>query len=242
MKRFLAVFISFFLILAAIKPVQAVEGSVLGIHILQPNEAQDVSELFSSNDKPHYVTIPLTLSDLEKHDEWQNFFTYAKDHNLVPIVRLATLPQGPVWKIPNKKDVTDLITFLDKLNWPTDQRYIIAFNEVNHAQEWGGNIEPDKYADILRFTSNWAKSSSPNYQILPAAMDLAAPNGGTTKEAFAYLNEMIAADPHVLEYVDYWNSHSYPNPGFSSSPERTEKNSLRGYTYELAYVKEKNWS
>jgi len=116
---------------------------------------------------------------------------------------------------------------------------VIVFNEVNHAKEWGNKIDPEGYVEVLRFASNWAKSEAKNYQVLPAAMDLAAPNGSATAEAFTYLEKMYEADDRIFGYLDYWNSHSYPNPAFSASPEATAKNSVRGFVHELAYLKEK---
>jgi hypothetical protein len=215
----------------------------LGIHILSPSEAPAASNLLNvspDSQEWHYVTIPLTLNDVEKKQEWQNFFNYAKQEKLIPIVRLSTKAEGGNWKKPTKKEVVDLISFLSTLEWPTDDKFIIVFNEVNHTHEWGGNLEPERYAEILRFASNWAKSENLNYHILPAAMDLAAPNSATTMEAFTYLNRMLAADSSVLSYIDYWNSHSYPNPGFSASPQRNDQASMRGYQHELSYVKTKS--
>ncbi len=225
------------------KPAYAQDGSVLGIHILSPSEAPMARELLRGNGLPdqwHYVTIPLTLNDLSKQKDWQTFFDYAREQKMIPIVRLSTKAENGAWAIPTHKDIVDLISFLSALNWPTKEKYIIAFNEVNHAKEWGNTLDPRGYADTLIFTSNWAKSEDMNYQILPAAMDLAAPNSSETKEAFAYLNEMRNENDAVFQYVDYWNSHSYPNPGFSSSPKQTGKESLRGYQTELSYLKEKS--
>jgi hypothetical protein len=243
MKKMALVFsllLSFQLILA--RPIQATEGSVLGIHILNPGDLSEAKELLKTEktkDEWHYVTIPLSLDDLNKHDEWNEFFKVAKQEKFTPIVRLVTRFQNGTWKVPNKKEITNYFTFLNTLDWPTDKKYIIVFNEVNHANEWGGTINPSEYTDVLRFTSNWAKSEDKNYQILPAAMDLAAPNGGQTMEAFNYLEQMRQSDPDIFQYLDYWNSHSYPNPGFSSAPTRTEKNSLNGFKHELSYLKEK---
>jgi hypothetical protein len=218
-------------------------GSVLGIHILHPSEAEKALELIQpdqAKDTWYYVTIPLTLQDMNRKDEWQSFFRLAKEKKIIPIIRLSTKYENGSWQVPTKKNIVQLFAFMDQLEWPSNERYVIVFNEVNHAKEWGGYIDPAEYADILRFTSNWAKSEGKNYQVLPAAMDLAAPNGGATREALTYLEQMHQADNSIFEYVDYWNSHSYPNPGFSSSPEKTDKNSLRGFTYELSYVKEKS--
>ena len=223
------------------RPVEARENSLHGIHLMNTGELEKAAELLNPrpNEDWNYVTVPLTLDDLKKVDEWQAFLTQAKEKRLIPIVRLMTRFDNGAWQVPTKKNIVDLITFLSKLDWPTDQRYIIVFNEVNHAKEWSGKIDPQQYADSLRFAADWAHSEGKNYKVLPAAMDLAASNGGATKEAFQYLDEMLAYDPQIFEKVDYWNSHSYPNPAFSSAPTKTGKNSMRGFTHELAYLKQK---
>jgi hypothetical protein len=241
-KALTSLFLAFFLIISQTVPVMA-QGQVLGVHILHPYEITDAKELVDvkegDEDTWHYVTIPLTLDDIKKEDEWRGFFQEAKKQKIIPLVRLSSRFENGAWKVPNRKEIVDLITFLEKLEWPTDKKYIMVFNEVNHAKEWGGRIDPAEYAEILQFTADWAHSEQTNFIVMPAAMDLAAPNGSSTMEAFTYLNAMLAYNPEILNVVDVWNSHSYPNPGFSSSPERTTKNSLRGYQHELAFVKEK---
>lgn len=240
-KFFSAVVLGALLFMQLASPISARENSVYGIHLLHPGELDQATKLLKpiESDTWHYVTIPLTLEDLKKESEWQEFFRKSKEKKIIPIVRLMTKFENGAWKVPNKKEIVDMFAFLKKLEWPTDKKYVIVFNEVNHAKEWGGTIDPESYTDVLRFTADWAHTENMNYQVLPAAMDLAAPNGSATKEAFEYLRQMLAYDPEILNKVDYWNSHSYPNPGFSSSPERTEKNSMRGFNHELAFVKEK---
>jgi hypothetical protein len=221
---------------------QAKEGSVLGVHILHPDELDKAKELVSPNAEDqtwNYVTIPFSLDDLEKKDQWQAFFDQAKNKRVIPLVRLVSRFENGSWQVPNRKQTTDQIKFLSKLEWPTDKKHIIVFNEVNHAPEWGGRIDPESYAKVLLFTAQWAHATDSNFVVLPAAMDLAAPNGSSTMEAFNYLDKMLAAEPDVFKHIDAWNSHSYPNPGFSSSPQRTTKNSLRGFEHELAYLKQK---
>jgi hypothetical protein len=227
--------------LMVVQPARAVEGQVLGIHILNLDELDQAIELIQPQnpDTWQYVTIPLTLNDMERKEEWQAFFTKAKQKKIIPLVRLTSRFEDGAWKVPNRKELTNLVTFLGALDWPTDQKHIIVFNEVNHAKEWGGHLDPNEYAQVLRFTADWAHSEQKNYVVLPAAMDLAAPNGAVTREAFTYLNQMLVADPEILTVVDAWNSHSYPNPGFSSSPQRTAQNSLRGFEHELAFLKQK---
>lgn len=246
MKYVFSLIIALFLSLSlGISVVQAEEEtSVIGVHILNTSELNEAKELIKveHTDTWQYVTIPFTLADLDKKTEWQEFFATAQKNKIIPLVRLATAFEAGSWQVPTRKDVTEQLQFLSELEWPTAKRHIIVFNEVNHAKEWGGCINPQEYADILRFTSEWAHTEHKNYVVLPAALDLAAPNGTQTKEAFAYLEELLTADTEILSYLDGWNSHSYPNPGFSASPLRTGKNSLRGYQYELAFLEKHGYT
>lgn len=222
------------------KQTQAANSQVLGMHILHPGEIEDVRRVYI-DEVWRYVTIPVTLDDLGKRSEWQKFFDQAVALRLIPIVRLNTRYDTilDAWVIPSRKDIIDLARFLSSLNWHQDEKLVIVFNEVNHAKEWGGKIDPLLYTSILRFTSDWLRSEGHNYKILPAAMDLAAPNGVDTREAFTYLGSMLQFDPEIFSQIDYWNSHSYPNPDFAASPKRTGQNSLRGFLYELTWLKNK---
>lgn len=221
---------------------QAKTSIPAGIHILSPAEIETAAQLtdVSETEMWRYVTIPFTKEDISKPKEWQSFFDKAEQHHLIPLVRLTTSFQDEAWVVPTQRDIVDMIAVLSELDWPTDQRHIIVFNEVNHAKEWGGSINPEEYTDIFTFTAQWAHTEKgKNYIVLPAALDLAAPNGSQTMEAFTYLERMYAADSEVFSHADAWNSHSYPNPGFIASPERYGKNSMRGFKVELAWLKEK---
>jgi hypothetical protein len=242
MKRWIfSLLLNLFFVTVATSTVQAASGEVLGVHILNTGEVDKADQLLkpNSNDSWRYVTIPLSLTDLEKKEEWQKFFDVAQEKKLIPIVRLVTKFENGAWKVPNKKEVVELIDFLNELNWPTSERYVVVFNEPNHSKEWGGQVNPEGYAQTLRFASNWAHATNSDFKVLPAGLDLAAPNGSITLEAFNYLDRMYAYDPEIFNYVDDWNSHSYPNPGFSSSPQRNGQNSLQGFKYELDYLKQK---
>ncbi|NCN45023.1 MAG: hypothetical protein COU63_00400 [Candidatus Pacebacteria bacterium CG10_big_fil_rev_8_21_14_0_10_36_11] len=241
MKKIITLLLLFFLL---ISPVSAyAKTDVLGVHILNPSEIVQARDLFTekSGDELQwqYLTVPLSLADLNKTEEWRQFFQQARELHFIPIVRLVTRFEDGAWQIPDRKEITSYFQFLNQFEWPTVERYIIVFNEVNHAQEWGNSLDPAGYAEILSFTTDWAHSEGKNYMVLPAAMDLAAPNGRNTMEAFNFLEQMNRANDKVLAKVDYWNSHSYPNPDFSSSPTRTAQNSIRGFEHELSFVKHK---
>lgn len=231
-----------FLCIEMANTVYAQEAELLGVHILTTHDREDALKLLKTEknkDKWHYITIPLPLSDLDKAEKWQQFFKDCKKDKLIPIVRLTTRFENGSWTRPSRKEIVSSFEFMNQLSWPTDKRYIIVYNEVNHAKEWGGWIDPVSYTQILEFVVNWAHTENANYQVLPAAMDLAAPNSAGTMEAFTYLSAMMAANPWIFDHIDYWNSHSYPNPAFSARPTTNGQNSLRGFEYELNFIKNK---
>lgn len=239
-KTFLLPTIFFFGLAFFTSARQAQAGEVLGIHILSPNEISEVDTLLrteKNKDDWVHVTIPFTLNDVDKKAEWQHFFHLCKEKKIVPIVRLTTRFADEAWQIPNKKEIVTLVETLSAFEWPTEQRLVIVFNEPNHSKEWGSTINPESYAQVLRFAADWMHTEKKNFVVLPAGLDLAAPNGRSTMEAFAYWQRVLKADPEVFEVVDAWNSHSYPNPAFSSPPQKQGKDSLRGFNHELAFLK-----
>jgi hypothetical protein len=230
----------FFHTTGAIAAQETRDTAVIGMHVLFPGEmkaAKQALKIDDYDDRWHYVTVPFTLDDVEKKAEWQKYFNQAREQKIIPLVRLATRMEGSGWTVPDQKDIVDQLEVLSELRWPTSERHVIIFNEVNHAKEWGGRLEPEEYARLFRFASKWAKTEEKNFVVLPAAMDLAAPNGRETMEAFNYLERMYAFDNEIFSYADAWNSHSYPNPAFSAPPNRLGKNSLLGFIHELNYLR-----
>ena len=51
------------------------------------------------------------------------------------------------------------------------------------------------------------------------------------------MEKMFRAKPELFEMIDGWTSHSYPNPDFSSAPNRSGKNSLKGFEVEQVKLK-----
>jgi len=226
--------------LGAGRAPKARAGEVLGIHVLHPGELPKAARLLKTDknkDLWQYVTIPLALEDVKKQEEWQQFFDQAKELRLRPMVRLVTKFENGAWRAPTRKDIVDLISFLERLQWPDpDQQIVIVMNEPNHRAEWGGQIDPEGYADILAFAADWMRTSKQQFVVLPAGMDLAAPNGPTTMDAFVYLARALRAHPELLEKLDGWTSHSYPNPAFMGKATDTGRASIRGYQHELKFL------
>lgn len=214
-----------------------------GVHVLQPEELGQTASLFDEYRQPGeniFVTIPFTLDHIDQLDRWQQAFDEAKKHQIVPIVRLTTRfdPELNAWIIPNREQIVRQITALNQLDWPQKQRHVIVYNEPNHDGEWGGQVDARSFAYVSRFAIDWLQTESADYVVLPAALDLAAPDGPKTQEAFGFWDEVLAVYPDYFDRVDAWNSHSYPNPGFVSAPSRTGQNSLRGFEHELAYLQQ----
>lgn len=214
----------------------AVPNNKVGIHILSEDDIDDAANLVNSNGDWGYVT--LVIRDDERDVErWNRFFQELKKKHLIPLVRIATHIEGNSWAIPKKDDAYKWALFLNKLNWPIENRYIIVYNEPNHAKEWGGGVDPAGYAEVLNDTLNALRSKNRNFFILPAGLDLAAPNGPLTMDARKFILRMEKAIPGIFSKLDGWTSHSYPNPGFSASPFKIGKMGIRGSEWELNFLK-----
>lgn len=221
---------------------RSARAASIGMHVLNPSEFSQVEEAFRplrQDGEPLYITVPFTLDDLNRLPEWQKAFDLAQEKNIVPLVRLSTRynPEKDAWEVPTQKNIVDEAKALSSLRWPQTKRHVIFFNETNHAKEWGGSIDPHSFAEMTLFALDWFGTEQAEYVLLPAAMDLAAPDGKSTKEAFGYWREVLGSKPEILDKISAWNSHSYPNPGFSSSPRDTGKNRLDGFKHELAFLK-----
>ncbi len=145
--------------------------------------------------------------------------------------------ENGVWVKPEKNQAEEWAAFLDQLNWPIKNRYIILFNEPNHAKEWGGTINPAEYAEIASLFIKTLKKTSPDFFVLNAGFDLAAPNlKNQTADALWYWQEMEKHQPGIFHLFDGWTSHSYPNPGFVANPYLTGRTSIVGYRFEQDYL------
>lgn len=211
----------------------SVPNNKFGIHVADPNDISKVKDLVNSSSGDWgYVTLVIPDNE-RKIDVWQPVFNRMKKEHLIPIVRLATHVEGSVWVKPSLSDINVWTDFLNALPWPTKNRYVILFNEPNHAKEWGGEISPNEYADVLVTYAQALKQASEDFFILPAGLDASAPNSKDTMDEELFLRWMIARQPRLAEAIDGWTSHSYPNPGFSGSPYAAGRGTIRTFEWEL---------
>lgn len=236
---FLLLLLSLFL---CVVQLQAASNNKFGISLLQPTseDIRDAAHLVNgSSGDWGYVTLVIQENDRDIR-KWQDLFEQLRSEHLIPIIRLATSPQGEVWKRPEEKDIEGWVEFLNKLNWVVKKRYIVLFNEPNHASEWGGEVDPEGYAKISYQFAKAIKESNGDYILMFAGMDAAAPSYPPQYEdSGIFIRKMFAVDDIELEkYIDAWSTHSYPNPAFSGSVWDTGKKTVRGYEYELELLKE----
>ncbi len=237
-----SLFFIFTLFSISILPVHAIEDPLskpnnkFGIHILFPTELDEAAKLInSSGGEWGYVIIPIQSGD-RNIDKWQSFLNEAGNKRIIPILRLAT--EGDyfnthVWRKPRHEDVLDFANFLNSLEWPTKNRYVIVFNEVNRGDEWGGQANPSEYAQLLSYAVTVFKSLHPDFYIIGGGFDNAAPNQGTEYiDQYNYMRQMNNAVPGIFNQIDGYASHSYPNPGFSQPPSVVSSKSISSFTYE----------
>lgn len=242
MKKILLIF-ALFVYLSNTKVVNAIvdpnaaPNNKYGIHIIDENDLYDAANLVNSSGGDWgYVTM--VISDKDRSiEKWQKIMELMRSWHLIPIIRLATHLEGDTWVKPIIEDSKEWVDFLINLHWVTKNRYIIFFNEPNHAKEWGGEINPAEYARILTLFSQNLKNASPDFFILPAGLDASAPNGNLTMEEEVFLRQMIKAQPDVFSYIDGWTSHSYPNPGFAGKVTGVGKGTIRTYSWEMETLK-----
>lgn len=226
-------------VLAITDPL-SVPNNKFGIHILFPSELLDAVSLVNSNGGDFgYVTIPIQAGDKDL-EKWQVFMDTAKQYHMIPIIRLAT--EGDyfntkVWRKPQEADILDFANFLNSLEWPTKNRYVIVFNEVNRSDEWGGKSNPSEYAQLLSYAVSVFKSKSDDFFMITAGMDNASITApGMSFNQFDFLRSMNLHVPGIFNQVDGLSSHSYPNPAFSKPPSKQDSMSIASFRFEKAFI------
>ena len=152
MKAFLCLLSTVYCLLFIASPAFA--GGKLGVHILEPEEVEQAAELLSNGG---FVTVPIRLDQLD-YNRWQRFFDRVERDELTPLLRLATGFDGTNWTKPTRRDIVAFAQFLSSLEWHSNDLRVIAFNEPNHAAEWGGTVDPGDYGETLTFFVNWFRT------------------------------------------------------------------------------------
>ena len=217
----------------------AVPNNKFGIHLIQAtsSESSPAASLVNTNGDWGYVTIVVESKDRNK-EKWQQFFNDLRRRHLIPIIRLATSIEGNYWKVPYEGEEIAWADFLNSLNWPTKNRYIVVYNEPNHSKEWGGTVDARSYARVLNKTIDALKNKSADFFVLNAGLDASAPQQlPNYSEEATFLKEMQSEIPGIFDKLDGWVSHSYPNPGFAGSPEDEGRGTVGTWFWELQQLR-----
>lgn len=221
----------------AISNPLSVPNNIFGMHIAETQDLDEVRNLVNSQGGDWgYVTLVIQQTERNK-DKWQSVFNKMRRLHLIPIVRIATRPQGDIWEKPSFGDIGGWVNFLDSLNWVIKNRYIIIGNEPNHSKEWGGEINPEEYSDYLKAFSQALKDASKDFFVLQSGFDASAPDSNNTMDEINFINRMLLKNPDIFQYIDGWDSHSYPNPNFSGSVNDTGRGTIKTFQWEIDLLK-----
>ncbi len=215
----------------------SVPNNRIGIHILDTSEIFSAAKLVNSSGGDWgYVTIPIRSDDRD-FDKWFAFFKNCTQLHLIPIVRLATYPDNQNWVEPTIYDLQDFANFLNLMPWPVQNRYLVLFNEPNHAKEWGGGVNPRSYGQILADARQIFTHANPDYFLLTAGLDMSAPTNHTSLSGLEFYRLLSAEFPQWFKNIDGITVHAYPNPGFVADPLSSGRFGPKSYRFELAYLK-----
>lgn len=246
MKRALITFLLIsILIFTGIKSVYAFDlsrpNNKFGIHLAQPHlsDLKKTAEMVNANGGDWgYVTLVIQDDDRNRQ-KWQEIFDLLREEHLIPIIRIATHPEGANWKRPVKEDAQSWVDFLDSLHWVIKNRYVILFNEPNHGTEWGGTVDAEDYAKVSLVFAQKLKTKNSDFFIILAGLDASAPSSLPVYESEEnFLRQIVDSSiKNIFDYIDGLSSHSYPNPGFSGSPWNSGRGTVQTYDWELNLLK-----
>lgn len=247
MKKFVRIILALLACFGLVTPTNAIEdprnvpNNRFGIHIIDENDLSKAAELVNgSGGAWGYVTIVMREDDRNK-EKWQSTFDKMREMKLIPIIRLATSVDNAAWKKADYNDIgkaREWAEFLNSLNWVVKNRYVILFNEPNHAKEWGGTVAPSEYAKTIRLYRDSLKAVSGDFFVLVGGLDLAAEKTVVTMPAPEYYKKMYETDNEIFKIFDGLASHSYPNPNFSGNVWATGQKSIRGFEWEINYLRQ----
>jgi hypothetical protein len=222
----------------AVENPLAVPNNPVGIHVLQEKDLENAANLVNSSGGDWgYVTLVIR-EDERNIENWQQIFDKMRRLHLIPIVRLASRQTDDGWKRPELSDIKNWVYFLNSLNWVVKNRYVVLGNEPNHANEWGGDVNPEEYTDYIISFSKQLKNASDDFFVLPAGLDASTPTSKNSVSESDFLMDMYEYNKNFSNHIDGWTSHSYPNPNFSGSESDVGRGTIKNYEWELTYLKE----
>lgn len=185
---------------------------------------------------PAGIAVQVIRADDLDTERWQVFMDLAAEHEMTPVLRLATTFDFDEnwWNAPApdpdggyRSWGERYADFLNALAWPTDAKHVILLNEPNNGHEWGGRPDPAAYARFVLDVAAVLRERVPDVVLLNGALDLYAPhtNGQpfpdsnvASIDANSFMEAMEAAQTGIFATFDIWNNHSYPLGAFREHP------------------------
>jgi len=246
MKKFLLFNFSLIFFLLFTVPVQVYSqdkaNNKFGIHLAQPHleDLQKSKELVNSSGGDWgYVTLVMQENDRDKN-KWQEIFDRMRELHLIPIIRLATVPQADKWRRPGKEEADSWVEFLNSLHWVIKDRYVVLFNEPNQGSEWGGGVDAANYAEVALTFAQKLKENNPDFFVMLAGLDASAPNSLPRFQDESDFLSLFFNNIAIEQFNNLFSglaSHSYPNPDFAGSPFARGRGTIHTYQWELELLK-----
>ncbi|MBI3366059.1 hypothetical protein HY041_00325 [Candidatus Roizmanbacteria bacterium] len=241
MRQYIFFFFVFFFLLIPKIVFAQVPNNKFGIHLAQPHheDLKKAREMVNANGGDWgYVTLVMQEDDKNK-EKWQEIFDLIREYHLIPIIRIATHPEGAHWRRPAKEEAQSWVDFLNSLHWVVKNRYVILFNEPNHGSEWGGMVDAYDFAESTKEFAEKLKAKNPDFFIMLGAIDASAPTSMPNYLGEEYFFENYFQKVTIQDFerlFDGLASHSYPNPAFSGTPWNTGRGTVKSYEWELGLL------
>ncbi len=232
--------ITVFIFVPKVKAEQRLNNK-FGIHFAQPHfsDLKKAAEMVNANGGDWgYVTLVMQDDDRSKQ-KWQEIFDFLREYHLVPIIRIATKPDGSSWQRPRRGDIQSWVNFLDSLHWVVKNRYVVLFNEPNHGSEWDGRVDAYDFAETTKEFAEKLKAKNSDFFIMLGAIDASAPTNMPNYLGEEYFFENFFQKIAVADFerlFDGLASHSYPNPAFAGTPWDSGRGTVRSYEWELGLL------
>lgn len=232
-----------YLLIVSNSPVWAISdprekpNNTFGVGVLSPEaDIDEASKLVNNNGDWGWIVVVIGKNERDV-GRWQTVLNKMNKNHLIPIIRIATnVDKNGIWQKPQDNDAQDWADFFSKLYFPTKNKYIQIYNEVNSAKEWGGSANAYEYANEFSKTADALRSKNNDIFILEAPLDLALKTGNGSLDAGSFFKDMNNAVPDIFLKIDGWASHSYPNPDFSANPLKSGRTGIDGYKWELGQI------
>ncbi|TVR72991.1 MAG: hypothetical protein EA415_08645 [Sphaerobacteraceae bacterium] len=158
-----------------------------------------------------------------QQDTWQKYddiFAMAERYGVRVIARLDhtppwARPEGSTYHSP-PSDVETYGQFVEDFveRYKGRVQHIQIWNEPNLSREWGGEIDPEGYFDLLSEAYTRAKAADPNVVVLSAPMAMTNEVSGRAIPEFDYWREL-----YELGAQDYFDILTATGYGIDQPPE-----------------------